>query len=196
MLILLLADPQGSKFEFEFVLKTTLVVLVVLVLIHLVIQIIRWKVGSRVKYRWSLAEKLIYVVFALCVASLGTTAFTSLLALSGMHGWWLLAHLVGAGGFVVVVTVMSWTVSFRFMPVGASTDESSQDLRRFPWPVKLLYWIVLMLCLPVVGTILLSMFPIFGTEQLVNLIEGHRFSGLALFSAVAVHCLLIVLPHR
>lgn len=192
----MLIDSLESASAFALVLKATLVVLAVLVVAHVVIRFAARSRGDIVKYRWTIPERLIYLGFVLNVGVLGTTAFYSVLVAHGMHGWWLLAHMGGAGGFVATITLMSWTVSFRFMIGGAPTDESGAARIRFPLPVKLSYWLILVLSLPVMGTMLLSMFPFAGTEDMLKLIDLHRYSGLALFSAVAVQCLLIALPPR
>jgi hypothetical protein len=123
-----------------------------------------------------------------------------------MHGWWLAAHMVSAGVFIPVVTVMALFFSRGFAPPDSSLDNrraSTSDLSVEPGaerPPRIeagrtisaaLYWLILVLSLVVTGTILLGMFPLFGTLGLERLIDIHRYSGLSLFAAVVLHGLLV-----
>ncbi len=193
MYLFAISDPDQSKSIFEAVAFTTLGLLSILVVVHLILRFLdRTPPEFRRKYRWSKWDKLVYFGFALIVCGLGATSFFSVLILNGMHGWWLVAHLVGAGGFVVLVAVMSLTVSIRFTFVNdlspSNPDTASMG---FPLSAKIIYWIILLLSIVVVGVILLSMFPFFGTDQLDQLIDVHRMSGLALFILVVLHILLV-----
>jgi hypothetical protein len=53
------------------------------------------------------------------------------------------------------------------------------------------YLLILVLSLVVTSTILLGMFPLFGTLGLGRLIDIHRYSGLCLFATVVLHSLLV-----
>lgn len=178
---------------FDVVAISTLSLLAILVVIHLIVRFTgKTSNDQRRRTRWSIPEKLVYFGFVLAVCVLGATAFVSVLTFDAMHGWWLLVHLAAAAAFVFLVAVMSWTVSFRFAIVNQSDQENANTpARGFSWPAKVIYWIILMLSIVVVGVILLSMFPLFGTDQLLQLIDVHRFSGLALFAAVILHFFLV-----
>lgn len=188
---LAVGDPDHSRL-FEIAAPITLIVLATLVVAHVVVRVaVRRPMTERRKYRWSIPEKLIYAGFVLSVVVLGATSLVSVLAFGAMHGWWLVVHLVAAGAFVFFVAVMAWTVAFRFnFAVSQQANESTTDAP-FPSISKIIFWIILLLSLIVVGVILASMFPVFATEQMLQLIEVHRLSGLALFAAVILHMLLV-----
>jgi hypothetical protein len=123
-----------------------------------------------------------------------------------MHGWWLVAHIVSAGVFVPVVTVMVLFFPRGLAPPEVSLDNrnaSTSDLSVEPVPdppplietgcssSAVVYSLILVLSLAVTSTILLGMFPLFGTLGLERLIDIHRYSGLGLFAAVVLHSLLV-----
>jgi hypothetical protein len=155
---------------------------------------------------WTLSGRLVYLAFIASVVALSLTSFYSVLRFQAMHGWWLVAHMVSAGVFVPVVTVMALFFSRGLAPPDASLDNRNaprSDLTVEPGadappPIEtgcpisaVLYWLIFALSLVVTGTILLGMFPLFGTLGLERLIEIHRYSGLGLFAAVVLHGLLV-----
>ncbi len=185
------AEP--SKPMFATVALWALLVLALLVVAHLILRMLdKTPREERGRYRWGIFEKLTYFGFFVSVCILAATSLVSILTFGGMHGWWLVVHLMGAGTFVLLVAVMSWTVSFRFAFIGsAAQPDVNTTTRGFPFSAKVIYWLILILSLVVVGVILLGMFPLFGTDDLLQLIDVHRYSGLALFVAVTLHFLLV-----
>jgi cytochrome b subunit of formate dehydrogenase len=57
---------------------------------------------------------------------------------------------------------------------------------------KLTFWIIMFLALPVIISIVLSMFPLFGTAWQELLAQVHRYCALALALVVIVHTYLMV----
>jgi hypothetical protein len=146
------------------------------------------------KSRWSLWEKLVYLVTLVSVAILSVTSFGALLWLGELSGWALMAHMTGAGMFVFTLPVLAitWCEPSRFDigPVGA---QDATAPRRFYWLPKLMFWIVLAGGLIVSMTMLLSMLPLFGTEEFGQLLDLHRYSGLVVMVALALHFTGVVL---
>jgi hypothetical protein len=152
--------------------------------------------------------QLVYLAFVASVAALSFTALFSILRFQGMHGWWLVAHIVSASIFVPVVTIMALFFSQRLGPPVASLDNSNASKSTLPVeygadPPLLIetrcssaaavYSLILVLSLVVIGTIWLGMFPLFGTLGLERLIDIHRYSGLGLVAAVVLHGLLVAI---
>jgi hypothetical protein len=198
-----LLDP--SVFRFAIVLKSTLGLLALVVVIRAV-GYLRQPQGPtthRATRPWTLSGRLVYLAFIASVAALSLTSFVSILRFQTMHGWWLVAHMVSAGVFVPVVTVMALFFSRGLAPPDASLDNrnaSTSDLSAEPAAESsetgrsasaVLSWLILALSLVVTGTILLGMFPLYGTSDLERLIDIHRYSGLGLFAAVVLHVLLV-----
>lgn len=128
----------------------------------------------------SLPASLVYAAFILSVVALSFTSIFSIWRYQSMHGWWLVAHTVAAGVFVFSVTVMALFLSRRFVEKTSAA-------------VALLYGLMLVASIAVIGTILLSMYPLFGTPEMLRLIEVHRYGGLVLLAATVLHGLLFPL---
>jgi hypothetical protein len=201
-----LIDPSVSRFAI--VVKSTLGLLALVAAI-LAVGYLRQQPGPkmpRATSPWTLSGRLVYLAFIASVAALSLTSFFSVVRFQAMHGWWLMAHIVSASVFVPVVTVLALFFSRRLAVPDASLDNrnaSASDLSVEPaadLPPSIetgcsssvvVYSLILLLSLVVTGTILLGMFPLFGTFGLERLIDVHRYSGLGLFAAVVLHSLLV-----
>ena len=67
---------------------------------------------------------------------------------------------------------------------------------RFFWIPKVMFWLLLVSGLVVILTMLLSMLPLFGTEELHVLLDVHRYSGLLVVVVLVIHfyCVLLQPP--
>jgi cytochrome b subunit of formate dehydrogenase len=57
---------------------------------------------------------------------------------------------------------------------------------------KICFWLIILLALPVILSIILSMFPFFGTDGQEFLLNLHRYSALLLVLAAIVHTYLVI----
>jgi hypothetical protein len=146
------------------------------------------------KSRWSLWEWLVYAATLGSVAILAITSFGALLVAGHLGSWALFFHMVGAGAFVFTLPVLAVTWC----------EPSCFDLRRygergqtapprFYWLPKLMFWVVLLAGWIVSMTMLVSMLPLLGTEGLNSMLDLHRWTGLIVVAAVALHLSGIVL---
>lgn len=135
----------------------------------------------------NLFQRLVYVVLLAAVAVLGGTAFGAVLRFGALSGWWLLIHMVAAGMFVAALPLfsLSWCHANRFCT--SRRDTESQPIIRFPWIAKLMFWLILVGGLLVALTMLVSMLPLFDTEGLHEMLVLHRYSGLLVVVAAAIH---------
>jgi cytochrome b subunit of formate dehydrogenase len=141
-------------------------------------------------------KKLIYLLALLCFIVLAITGFYPAIVL-GRHlsGYWLMLHVTFGGVFAacLAVLVLTWAHRYRFSEDDWPWLQSlvrrqaknnflpeSSDLAR-----KLAFWLVALLALPVMLSVVLSMFPLFGTQGQRLLAETHRYSAL-LFALVAI----------
>ena len=185
-----------------------------LLALHLIVSLSRGKGAPRP--RWWLIGRLVYLGLVAAVAILGTTAFYSVLAHGAMHGWALLLHLVGAGAFVVTfaLVAIAWAPWNHCRPrsaqgacdltvAGASsatvspaaTDAKPQAAKpqKFAPLTKLSFWLMLVSGVATAGTMLISMLPLLGTDEMSQMIDVHRYAGLVLVIATVVHFYTIVL---
>ena len=179
--------------QFREILPSALIVTLVLAVAILLIGIGRGRT-TEPKSRWNLWEKLIYLVTLASVAILAVTSFGALLWWGELSGWALFAHMGGAGMFVFTLPVLAitWCAPSRFGN-GRAGAQGAAASKRFYWLPKLMFWILLVGGLIVSMTMLLSMLPLFGTDQLNELVDLHRISGLVVVVALVFHFTGIIL---
>ena len=157
--------------------------------------------------RWSLLTKLIYLATVFSVGALAVTSFYAVLSHGAMHGWFLLIHVMAAGMFVGVLMCMAvmWAATSRFGiakcdkeqtstdAAKAASDQADQPGERFTCLSKVAFWVILVSGIATAGTMLLSMLPLFGTDDMQDLITAHRYAGLLLVIATLLHVYLAIL---
>jgi cytochrome b subunit of formate dehydrogenase len=147
-----------------------------------------------VEQKWSLIgalRKLVFLVAMLCFAVLVVTGFVPMIFLGkSITGWWLMIHATAAPVFAACVAVLAvlWA------------DRNRLDKNYWPWlnhilhrqpknaaspekhelKLRMCFWIVLSLSLPVILSAVLSMFKLFGTDGQELLLQLHRYSTLLL----------------
>ncbi len=131
----------------------------------------------------STARKLIYLLALLCLFMLVITGFYPALVLQeSIHGYWLILHTIFAPVFAVCLAglVVMWVENCRL---------NKNDRPRLQ---KICFWLIVILSLPMVLSIVLSMFTLFGTEGQEFLLQLHRYCALLLVLTAIVHTYLII----
>lgn len=149
-------------------------------------------------------RKLVYLLALLCFAVLLVTGFTPRLLLgTPIAGYWLMLHATAAPVFAVCVAVLAvmWA------------DKCRLDKNYWPWLLRILhhqsenkavpekhelaqkvcFWLIVFLALPLILSIILSMFPLFGTHWQEFLANVHRYCALLFALIVIAHTYLMVL---
>ncbi len=132
---------------------------------------------------WNAIRRLIYPLALLCFLAMVITSFYPLLVLKeSIHGYWLILHAVFAPVFAIclVCLVVMWAGNCSF--------------NKNDWPPlqKICFWLIVILAIPVILSIVLSMFSFFGTKGQEFLLQLHRYSALLLALIVIVHTYLII----
>jgi len=146
-------------------------------------------------------KKLIYLVALFCFVVLAVTGFYPLL-IKGEHisGYLMMIHATFAPIFILCLAFLAvaWASSYRFnksdwpwlrnilrwvtslkIPVSESIEPSSQLFE------KTGFWLIVFLALPLILSIIVSMFSIFGTAGQEFLLAAHRWTALV-FAVVAI----------
>jgi cytochrome b subunit of formate dehydrogenase len=156
------------------------------------------------------ARKLVYLLALLCFVVLGFTGFYPLLALDKhIYGYLLMVHATFAPVFAVCLAVLA------VMAAGSCRLDKSD----WPWLQKLLrsvtrlkiviepppanrmlirkvaFWLVVFLALPLILSVILSMFRFFGTDWQNFLLAIHRYTAIAFAVVVIIHTYLMVRAH-
>jgi cytochrome b subunit of formate dehydrogenase len=139
-------------------------------------------------------RKLIFLLAILCFLVLGVTGFYSALGPgTELGGYLLMIHVSAGGAFAACMALLTlmWANRCRF-----NTNDARPLLRivgrepKHPEVVgepelgrKILFWLLAVLSLPLILSVVLSMFPLAGTDWQVLLADTHRWSALAFATA-------------
>ena len=149
-------------------------------------------------------RKLALLLALLCFIVLFITGFApSLLFGVRLSGYLLMIHVTFAGVFVVCVAfvVLTWAGYFAFdednlnwlKRITCMSEQGMCDIIvNNTTGLKLCFWAVAILILPLAGSSVLSMLPIFGTHGQEMLFEIHRWSALAISVGVFGYIYLMV----
>ncbi len=149
-------------------------------------------------------RKLVYLLTLLCFLILLVTGFFPRVFWGEViSGYWLMLHATAAPVFAACMAILAvmWADSCRLnknywpwlqrilqrQPKNPATPEKHELAQ------KLVFWIIILLTLPVILSIVSSMFRLFGTHWQELLVQVHRYCALALALAVIVHTYLMVL---
>ena len=154
--------------------------------------------GSGVVRRWSCWHRCLHGLTVLSFVVLGVTGLVSAIALGGLQGWWLLAHMLAAPVYAVSLTTMvvMWADSCRFVRHDADWLRRAggflgrRDILpadKFDAGQKMFFWIVTILGFLALASMMASMTSIFGQGATVVLHAIHRYSALGLVVVVILH---------
>lgn len=172
---LAMTTADASVTQFLLVMKLALVGLLLVVIVLLMRARGRDRAAKSRGFPNPLA-RLVYLALVVAIVALACTSFISLWRSQGMHGWWLMAHMMSAGVYLAAVTATALFLSRRLIGTHPAVGIS--------------YTLLLVLSIGVMGTILLSMLPVFGTESMRSLIDLHRYAGLGLLVVTVLHGVL------
>jgi len=148
-------------------------------------------------------KRPLYWLALSCLLILVITGFGPTIVLGqSMSGLLLMLHLTAAPLFIVALAVLTvlwahqsrfnagdWQRFSRLLGRKSSSDASLGEGGYLCQ--KLAFWLVAALALGVVASIVLSMYPLFGTEGQERLVQIHRYSALLLVVSAGVHTYLL-----
>jgi cytochrome b subunit of formate dehydrogenase len=151
---------------------------------------------------------LVYLLALLCFVVLAVTGFYPTLVL-GEHisGYLVMIHATFAPIFAVCLAVLAvmWASRCRFVysdwpwfqrivqrvtlakGTGSEAPYNSTGLGQ-----KITFWLIIFLALPLILSIILSMFTLFGTYWQELLLGTHRYTALVFAMVVIVHTYLVI----
>ncbi len=152
-------------------------------------------------------RKLVYLLALLCFVILAVTGFYPTIIL-GEHisGYLLMIHATFAPIFAICLAVLAvmWASNCRFnrndlpwfqrivqrITLVKSADEETVDKGSIGQ--KISFWLIIFLALPLILSIVLSMFPYFGTYWQELFLFIHRYTALVFALTVIVHTYLLM----
>jgi cytochrome b subunit of formate dehydrogenase len=136
-------------------------------------------------------RKLVYLLALLCFLVLVITGFYPTVFLNQpIYGYWLILHATFAPVFAVCLAVLAvmWAGNCTF----GKDDWLAMRSRGNELLRKICFWLMVILALPVILSIVLSMFEIFGTPGQDFLLQLHRYSALLLALIIILHTYLTI----
>lgn len=157
-----------------------------IVVLHLVASRFGKAAGPRKPLRWW--ESLVYLGVVAIIAWLGLTSFVAVYRAGAIGGWWLFAHMCGAGAMVGALPVLAlmWADANRFQ-LGVAADSETAASQQFLGLAKVAFWTILISGLVVSGTMIVSMLPWLGTNGQQLMLDVHRYAGLVCVVAAGLH---------
>jgi cytochrome b subunit of formate dehydrogenase len=160
-----------------------------------------------VEQKWSLIgvlRKLVFLLAILCFLILVVTGFVPRVVFGTViSGWWLMIHATAAPVFAGCVAVLAvlwanrnrldknyWPLLNRIL---GRQPKSVVAPERHELKLRICFWIVLVLSLPVILSAVVSMFPLFGTHGQEVLLQIHRYCTLLLSLFAIIYLYLAAL---
>ncbi len=154
-------------------------------------------------------RKLVYLLALLCFLVLAVTSFYPVLIFKKpIHGYWLMLHATFAPVFAICLAVLAvmWAGNCRFNKndwpwltriiervTSVKSNGEEEAYSGVPGPgQKIAFWLIVVLALPLILSIILSMFSLFGTYWQELLLDIHRWTALAFAIAAIIHIYLII----
>jgi len=153
-------------------------------------------------------RKVVYLLAMLCFVILAVTGFYPTIIL-GEHisGYLVMIHATFAPIFAICLAILAvmWARRCRFacgdwpwfqrmvqrVTLVKSASEEAQ-CESSGLGQKITFWLIIFLALPLILSIILSMFPLFGTHWQELLLGTHRYTALVFALVVIVHTYLLI----
>lgn len=172
---------ERSLFSMPMLLAVILLAVVAFILVDALYAYFTRRTGKSAERRGWLSW-LLYLGFIGLVAVLGVTGFGSIVRVGFMAGDALLVHIVAAGAFTFLLVAIAWL----FLPHPPRAGGSFRYEHRW-WLARWSAWLLVLSSLAAAGTMFLSMLPILDTVGLAQVVELHRYAGLAAVAAAVLH---------
>ena len=146
---------------------------------------------------------LVYLFALLCFVILTVNGFYSSLILhEPITGYRLILQTTAGGAFTVCLAILAvmWAHNCRLdknyysylQKLIAREPADTPTPQKYELAQKICFWLIVMLALPLILSIVLSMFTLFGTDGQKFLLQLHRYSALLLALAAIIHAYLLI----
>jgi len=165
-----------------------------------------------VEQKWSLIgalRKLVFLLAILCFLILVVTGFVPRVVFGTViSSWWLMIHATAAPVFAGCVAVLAvlwadrnrldknyWPLLNRMLK---RQPQSTAAPEKHELKLRICFWVVLTMSLPVILSAVVSMFPLFGTHGQDVLLQIHRYCTLllSLFAIIYLYLAALIEMNR
>lgn len=148
-------------------------------------------------------RKATYLLTLTLFLILAISAYLQVLISDGpLTGWLLIVHVTSAPLFALslMLTVLLWAHRQRFNQQDWLYLQQIIKQKRIllmrnsdtAFWYKLIFWIFVLSAIPAILSIILQLYPIFGSAGMESLLIIHRYSTLILFVVVVIHGYLLL----
>ncbi len=165
-----------------------------------------------VEQKWSLVgvlRKLLFLLAILCFVVLVVTGFAPIIFTGkSITRWWLMIHATFAPVFAACLAVLAvlWADKNRFdknywpwLNQALQRQPKSTVLpEKYELCLKISFWVIIFLSLPMILSAILGTFPLFGTYWQGILLQIHRYSTLllSLFTIIYLYLAAMIEMNR
>ena len=153
-------------------------------------------------------KKFLFLLALLCFVVLAVTGFYPLLVMDKhIYGYFVMVHATFAPVFAICVAILAivWARNHRFnrgdwpllqriierVTLRKSSAEETAE-KSVSIAQKITFWLIIFLSLPLILSIVSSMFPLFGTYWQELLLAAHRWTALVFAIAAIIHLYLVI----
>ena len=152
---------------------------------------------------FGILRKIVYLFALLCFVVLFVTGFYQpLVGGRAISGFLVMIHATFAPVFAVFIAILAvmwagncvfdknyWPWLTKLLQRQPKSDSKPQ---RYEFLLKLCFWVILVLALPLILSIVLSMFKIFGTSMQELFLNVHRYTSLVIAIVIILHTYLMI----
>lgn len=160
--------------------------------------------SQNIEANLNLIKKIVYLSTLSIFLLMAISAFIPLILFGGnLSGVFLLIHVSLAPIFSILLAVLIILFAHSQMFIKSdfvlpTFNENTKEIFRINKSgyLKIVFWLIGLFSIPAMISIILSMFPIFGTEGQIYLLDFHRYSTIILFVLVVFHIGLVTVESK
>ena len=148
----------------------------------------------------ALIKRIVYLITLFLFLIMAISAFIPIILFGdSLNGIFLLVHVSAAPLFslflAILVILFAHSNRFNNNDVDLSNKKKTFIFNQIGY-IKVTFWLIVLFSIPTMISVILSMFPLFGTEGQLYLLEIHRYSTLIVLILVILHSGLITVNHK
>lgn len=148
----------------------------------------------------ALIKRIVYLITLFLFLIMAVSAFIPIILFGdNLNGIFLLVHVSAAPLFslflAILVILFAHSNRFNNNDVDLSNKKKTFIFNQIGY-IKVTFWLIVLFSIPTMISVILSMFPLFGTEGQLYLLEIHRYSTLIVLFLVILHSGLITVNHK
>ena len=148
----------------------------------------------------TLLKRMIYLFTLFLFFIMALSAFIPLILFGdSLSGIFLLIHVSVAPLFsiflAILIILFAHSNQFSKYDLDNSKNNGIFIFNQMGY-IKITFWLIVFFSIPTMISVILTMFPLFGTEGQLYLLEIHRYSTLIVLILVILHSGLITVNHK